>query len=88
MRFSGRSNPVAGAMDGCIEGGCALAAHYTLKNFVRQASRSLLSQYLGEPEVDLGFEIGSLKPRAIDPINDALNLLPDEVGPNSTRTSR
>jgi hypothetical protein len=55
-----------------------MAAHYTLRNFVRQASRFLLSHYLHDREIDLGFDIGSLKPRAIDPIIEALNLLPDE----------
>jgi hypothetical protein len=55
-----------------------MAAHYTLRNFVRQASRVLLSQYLRYREIDLGFDCGALKPRVIDPIIDALNLLPDE----------
>lgn len=60
-----------------MKGGCTMAAHYTLRNFVRQASRALLSQYLDDREIDLGCDIGSLKPRAIDPIIEALNLLPD-----------
>jgi hypothetical protein len=55
-----------------------MVAHYTLRNFLRQASRALLSEYLHDRVIDVGFDIASLKPRAIDPIIESLNLLPDE----------
>jgi len=73
LRGAGRGKDVVKGV-----GAAAMTAHYTLRNFVRQASRVLLSQYLRDRDIGLGFDIDSLKPRDIDPIIEAMNLLHEE----------
>ena len=53
--------------------------HYTLTNFVRQASNTLLADYLEHQDVDLGIDVRSLKARETEPITAAINELPDDT---------
>ena len=55
-----------------------MTAHFTLKTFLRQASRNLFGTYLAVAGIDLGIDVTALKLREIDPIIDAINRLPDE----------
>jgi hypothetical protein len=55
-----------------------MSGHFTLKGFLRQASRRLFAEYLHARGIDLGLDIAALKPRNIDPIVEALNRLADD----------
>jgi len=55
-----------------------MATHFTLKTFLRQASRNLFGTYLESAGIDLGIDVAALKPRDIDPIIEAINRLSDD----------
>src|SRR5580704_13964674 len=52
-----------------------MAYHYTLINFVRQASNALLAEYFESKGIDLGIDHKGLKPRNFEPITDAIERL-------------
>ena len=52
--------------------------HYTLTNFIRQASNDFLAEYFEGRGIDLGIDIKSLKARNNEPVVAAINTLPDE----------
>lgn len=55
-----------------------MALHYTLTNFVRQASNARLAEYFEVRGIYLGIDVRSLKPRTYEPLLDAVNRLTDE----------
>lgn len=52
-----------------------MAYHYTLKNFLRQASNQLLAEYFDSSKIELGIDLAVLKPRNIDPLAEAIDGL-------------
>jgi hypothetical protein len=55
-----------------------MAYHYTLKNFVRQASNTLLVEYFRAKGINLGVDLEALKPKNVDPIADAIDRLGED----------
>lgn len=55
-----------------------MATHYTLPNFVRQASNRLLAEYFNSRGIDLGIDVGAVKPRQSDKIAAVVDGLDDE----------
>jgi hypothetical protein len=55
-----------------------MAYHYTLINFVRQASNALLAEYFESKGIDLGIDHKGLKPRNFEPITDAIERLRED----------
>lgn len=54
-----------------------MAHHYTLINFVRQASNALLAEYIAAKSITLAVDPKTLKPRNIEPITTAIDRLPE-----------
>jgi hypothetical protein len=55
-----------------------MPAHYNLRNFLRQLSRELLTDFFNGHSIEIGLDISVLKKRQIDPIFSALTVLPDD----------
>ncbi|MGE3652251.1 MAG: hypothetical protein AB7G10_28250 [Reyranellaceae bacterium] len=53
--------------------------HYTLKNFLRQASNELIAAYFEARSFDLGLDAKTLKQRDVDPLADAIERLPEDA---------